>query len=229
MPPSFPCPPWSNLPRAGLGRLRERWLCRGGPWKADLSLLRLGGEQAVLKDFSAKSPMVRFIGRAQVAREARVYHRLAGLPGVPALLARPSPESLLIAFVEGRRLSKERGAADAALLAERLQALVEEIHGRGVAHVDLRGRDNILVDPGRRLWVLDFGASWLRGQGGVPRRWFFNLGCFIDRAAVLKWRLLLAPERVGPGERSRHESFRRLRRLWPFNLKRNPRAHARPR
>ncbi len=216
---------WSSLPRAEMDSLRERWLCRGGPWKADLSLLVLRGERAVLKDFSAKSLLVRLIGRAQVARESRVYGTLAGVTGVPPLLARPSRESLLIGFVDGRRLSKERGSADAAALAERLSGLVDAIHERGVAHVDLRGRDNILVDGARRLWVLDFGASWLRGSGPLSR-WLFALGRFIDRAAVLKWRLLLAPEGVGPRERSSHERFRRLRRLWPFNLKRKTRLDA---
>lgn len=228
MSPPDPSRRWSALPRADLERLRERWLCRGGPWKADLSLLRLEGESAVLKDFSGKAALVRLAGRAQVAREARVYAALAGVEGVPALLCRPSADSLLIGFVEGRRLSKERGAPDAPLLARRLEELVERIHGRGVAHVDLRGRDNILVDGSRRLWVLDFGASWVRG-GGPLGAWLFRLGRFIDRSAILKWRLLLAPERVGPAERSRHERFRRLRRLWPFNPKRDARPHARPR
>jgi predicted Ser/Thr protein kinase len=220
---------WPALPHARLLELRERCLCGGGPWKADLWLLSYGGERAVLKDFSAKSRLVRLLGRAQVAREARVYRALIGLEGVPRLLGRPSEDSLLLEYVDGRRLSKEAGAADAARLAGRLQQLVGAIHERGVAHVDLRGRDNILVDSLRRVWVLDFGASWLRGEGGWLRRRLFGLGSLIDRAAVLKWKLLLAPESVDPQERSRHESFRRLRRLWPLNPKRHPRPHARPR
>jgi len=218
---------WSILSPGDLHRLRERWLCQGSAWKADLSLLNRGGERAVLKDFSAKSLLVRLIGRAQVAREVQVYRALAGVEGVPVFLGRPTSQSLLIGYIEGRRLSKERGAADAPRLAARLQALVNEFHRRGVAHVDLRGRDNILVDAARRVWVLDFGASWLRGDGTPVRRWLFALGSLVDRAAVLKWRLLLAPESVGPAERSSHERFRRLRKLWPFNPKRDARPHAR--
>jgi hypothetical protein len=227
----FPPPsPWSSLSLAELGALRERWLCRGGAWKADLSLLSSHGERAVLKDFSAKGTLPRLAGRLQIQREARVYKALSGLAGVPPLLARPGPGSLLIGYVNGRRLSKERGAPDAGRLAAALGEMVEAIHRRGVAHVDLRGRDNILVDGARRLWVLDFGASWTLGRGGPLRRRLFALGCFIDRAAVLKWRLLLAPEGMASRERARHTRFRRLRRLWPFNLKGgSPRAHVEPR
>jgi len=222
-------PRWPALSHAQLLALRERCLCPGSFWKADLWLLSRNGERAVLKDFTAKSRLVRLLGRAQVAREARVYHALAGLDGVPRLLGRPSETSLLLEYVDGRRLSKEAGAPDAAELAARLRQLVDEVHRRGVAHVDLRGRDNILVDSRRHVRVLDFGASWLRGEGGWLRRRLFALGALIDRAAVLKWRLLLTPEAVGPHERSQHESFRRLRRLWPFNPKRHPPPHARPR
>jgi hypothetical protein len=227
---SAPPSPWPALSLAQLEALRERWLCRGGAWKADLSLVSRQGERAVLKDFSAKGTLPRLLGRLQIQREARVYEALAGLAGVPRLLARPRPEALVLGYVDGRRLSKERGAPDAAALAGRLAELVDAIHRRGVAHVDLRGRDNILVDGARRLWVLDFGASWALAGGGPLRRWLFALGCFIDRAAVLKWRLLLAPERMASGERARHARFRRLRRLWPFNPKgRSSRAHAQPR
>jgi hypothetical protein len=225
-----PAPLWSSLSLAQIEELRERWLCRGGAWKADLSLVSRHGERAVLKDFSAKGALPRLLGRLQIQREARVYETLAGLAGVPRLLARPCPEALLLGYVDGRRLSKERGAPDAARLAGSLAELVEAIHRRGVAHVDLRGRDNILVDSARRVWVLDFGASWTLAGGGPLRRALFALGRFIDRAAILKWRLLLAPEGMARRERARHARFRRLRRLWPFNPKGgSPRAHAQPR
>lgn len=228
MPP--PPSPWTPLPLAQLERLRERWLCRGGAWKADLSLLSLGGERAVLKDFSSKRALARLLGRLQIRREARVYEALAGLAGVPPLLARPCPEAIVVGYVDGRRLSKERGAPDAGRLAARLSELVESIHRRGVAHVDLRGRDNILVDAERRVWVLDFGASWTLEAGRPLRRLLFALGRFIDRAAILKWRLLLAPEGMESGDRARHARFRRLRRLWPFNPKSgSSRAHVRSR
>jgi hypothetical protein len=216
---------WSHLDVAALTRQRERWLCRGGAWKADLSLVRNGVARAVLKDFSSKAPLVRLIGRAQVAREARVYEALSGLKGVPELLARPSPESLLIGYVKGRRLSKERGAPDASKLADSLSHLVDQFHGRGVAHVDLRGRDNILVDEARRVWVLDFGASWRCAPGSWLRRWLFSLGCRVDRVALLKWRLLLAPESVNARERRRMALFQRWRRLWFFNPKGKSKAH----
>ncbi|MCZ6777381.1 MAG: hypothetical protein O7F16_00315 [Acidobacteria bacterium] len=222
---SSPDTDWSRLDIQALVRLRERWLCRGGAWKADLSLVRNGPAQAVLKDFTSKSALVRWIGRFQVSREAHVYAALSGLQGVPRLLARPSPESLLLSYIEGRRLSKERGVPDASSLAEKLEQLIEQFHLRGVAHVDLRGRDNILVDGARQVWVLDFGASWRRTPGGPMRRWLFSLGRRVDRAAILKWRLLLAPDSVSPRERRRMALFQKWRRLWFLNPKGKSKAH----
>ncbi len=225
MTPPHATPDWSLFDRRALEPLRERWLCRGGPWKADLSVVSSGGCRAVLKDFSTKSRLTRLLGRFQVAREVCVYRALAGLEGVPPLLARPSPDSLLVGYVDGGRLSKQRGSEDAPRLARQLQSLIEEFHRRGVAHVDLRGRNNILVDASRRLWVLDFGASWLRGSGGGLRHLLFAIGRRVDRAGILKWRLLLDPHSVGQRAQRRNALFMKLRRLWFFNPKGRARPH----
>ncbi len=57
------------------------------------------------------------------------------------------------------------------------------------------------------------------------RCWLFSLGRRVDRAAILKWRLLLAPDSVSSRERRRMALFQKWRRLWFLNPKGKSKAH----
>jgi hypothetical protein len=93
------------------------------------------------------------------------------------------------------------------------------MHEAGLAHLDLRGRDNVLVDPEGKVYILDLASAvWFR-PGGAAHRLFFETFAVTDRAALLKWKRLLE---VGPyteEELAFLERFRFWRSLWPFNRK----------
>ncbi len=154
----------------------------------DVWLVEYGGRRYVVKDFSARTWLLRNTwGRTCVSREVAAYSRLLGVPGVPQLVGRPDPFSFVMEFVEGAQLPR-RSQRD--LLGPgffpALQALVAEMHRRGVAHGDLRRR-NILVTPDRRPALIDFETAVVARRVS-PSGWFFRTMARVDDLKLLKIR-----------------------------------------
>ena len=86
------------------------------------------------------------------------------------------------------------------------------MHERGVYHLDLRQRQNLLVDEEGTLDVVDFGAA-LAPRG--PLRWLFGpvLGS-VDRQAALKYLARFAPSELTVEEARRFLRGLVWRKLW---------------
>lgn len=200
-------------------RLTVRVL-KHGPWgKADIMALGETGTEMILKDFSGKGRLVRWFGSGQLRHERRALRRLAGIEGIPAVLGEIPPCGLLLQPMPGARITswRRRTPEQIASMLDRLDALVARIHERGIAHLDLRKRDNILVDDDGHPGVIDFNASVLFHPGSLASRVVFPWLRRLDRAALLKWRSFLMPDHLTPSQRRRHRRMSRLRRLWIFN------------
>jgi len=201
--------------------LRQARRLQGGrPAKADLWIVDSAHGPLVVKDFAAKPWWSRIAGRLQIARECRAYRWLGPQPFLPRLAGRVDAHALAIEWIEAVELARsplreERGAE----LLERLREVVRRLHRAGLAHLDLRGRENVLVDRTGRIFVVDLASAiWLR-PGGLAHRLLFAALALADDAALLKWKRLLE---VGPYTDEEHrflERFRRWRMLWPFNRK----------
>jgi hypothetical protein len=202
-----------------------RWLKRAGPTKADLLVVDSGEGPLVVKDFGRKAAWVRLIGRIQISRECRAYRWLGPMPGLPRLVGRIDKHALALEWIEGELLAfvpqrRETGAATHAKLRE----IVERMHDAGLVHLDLRGKDNVLVAPDGKLFVLDLaGAVWFR-PGGWAHKLFFGLFQKTDRAALMKWNRILGAGPFTAEEESFLRRYRFWRALWIFNRKRPPDA-----
>src|SRR5881296_63591 len=195
-------------------------IIRQGGWaKPDIKSVVYGDDRAILKDFSDKSWPVRLLGRHQVVREMRALRRLQGLAGIPKCYGEAGRVGILMEPMEGERITRwcRRKRDQAGPMFEKLQRLVAQIHSRGVAHIDLRKRDNILVTEDGRPCIIDFNASFCFDPAGLGARFLFPILRRIDDAAVLKWKSRLAPELLTEAESARHRLMSRLRRFWIFN------------
>jgi serine/threonine protein kinase len=191
-----------------------------GPWfKADILRFQHDGGALILKDFSSKSRLMRWFGRRQLRREQRALHRLRGLEGFPKVLGVVPPCALLLEPMHGGAITRfrRRREEDKAPMLDRLNRLVEAMHARGVAHLDLRKRDNILVTEAGDPSIIDFNASIALEPASIAARLFFPILRDVDRGALLKWRHFLLPERLSESERRRVRRQSRLRRLWIFS------------
>ena len=197
----------------------------GGPTKADLLVVDRGEGPLVVKDFGTKSAWVRLLGRVQIAREAAAYRWLDGVAGLPAFLGRIDAHALALEKVDAAELAKIRDRfplEERRRLWERLRERVEALHARGLVHLDLRGRENVLVRPDGGIVILDLAGAVRTRPGGLLHRLLFPLLAPTDRAALLKWKDLLIPGERTPEDEAFDRRFRRWRRLWPFNRKRRP-------
>jgi hypothetical protein len=206
--------------RADLRGAARRPLGRGGSSKADLAVVDLAHGALVLKDFGDKTWWVRWIGRLQIARECRAYERLGPQPGLPRFAGRIDAYALAVEWIEGEQLFRaSRGSPGGAAHFAGLCEVVERLHAAGLAHLDLRGRGNVILGRDGRIRVVDLASAvWMR-PGGLAHRWFWRWVAAADRAAVLKWKRVLDAGPYTDEEQAFLRRFRFWRSLWPFNRK----------
>jgi len=173
-----------------------------------------------VKDFAGKGLWGRTVGRVQIARESRAYAWLGAMEGVPRFVGRVDAHALALAEVDGRQLAFARDLhPQGRAILERLRALMDRMHARGLAHLDLRGRENVMVRADGELVVVDLAGAVRLRPGGLAHRLFFRWLERADESAFLKWKLLLDPAGLTMEERDFLRRFGRLRSLWIFNRK----------
>ncbi len=145
-----------------------------------------------------------WVGRILAAREAAAMRRLSGLTGIPKLIGRWGKTGIVREYIEGHTLSsKERVPDD---FHDRLRALIEAVHARGMAYVDLEKCENVLVGDDGRPYLFDFQIAWYlqrRWGGELPparllRRWL-QAG---DRYHLIKLQRRTRPDQLSDEARS---------------------------
>ncbi|HEX7043936.1 MAG TPA: hypothetical protein VF203_04915 [Burkholderiales bacterium] len=124
--------------------------------------------------------------RWMLRREHAVYVRLAGFAGSPRCHGLLCGRYLVLDYVAAEPLRRVR-PADPATYYDTLLAHIQELHRRGVAHADLKRRDNLLVVDGRFPCLIDFGAAVVRKPGFAPlNHWLYRLAQRFDYNAWAK-------------------------------------------
>jgi len=148
----------------------------------------------VVKDFAPRSAWVRATaGRWITRREVRVWRRLRGHPAVPRLFGSIDELAFAVEYRPGRHLSRRTAAAGLpADFGDRLAEALVQMHRRGVVHLDLRHRSNVLVGCDGQPILIDFGSALVFRPRGVGARLLLPLLARVDRRALGKWRRKLA-------------------------------------
>jgi predicted Ser/Thr protein kinase len=187
-----------GLSRANLAARTLRVLQRGGRRNPDVYLVESDAGAVVVKDFAPRGPLVRaWLGPWLQRRELRAYRVLAGHPAVPRCLGALDRRALVVEYRPGRRLSRRLAGRISGDFVDALAAAVAAMHERGVAHLDLRHRSNVLVDEGGRPVLLDFASAVCLRPGGAAARWLLPVLAWFDRRALAKWRARLSPPTPG--------------------------------
>jgi len=170
-----------------------KWTHRGRRFtQADVAGYEIEGRRLVVKDFRPRPCLVRrWWGRWILRREWERLERLQGLAGIPRLLGWVDEDAFAMEWIEADRLPLRKDGSLEPAYFDRLAALVEAMHARGVSHGDLR-RKNVLVDAGQRPYLIDFATAALAGSGRHKGRLFERL-CEVDRLTVLKLRVYYCP------------------------------------
>jgi len=182
------------ISRGELDRHTTAVLHRGNSRNPDVLLVEVGGRQFVVKDFAPRGVWVRAtIGRWITAREVRAWRALDGLPSVPRFLGCIDSLAFAVEYRPGRRMSRKLAGRVPPEFLGGLETALREMHQRGVAHLDLRHRSNVMVDEDGGPILIDFGSAFTFRPGSLLARWLLPLLGRIDFAAVEKWRGRLSP------------------------------------
>jgi hypothetical protein len=210
MPPNPP-PPFDR----GRVAAAERALLRDGRFaNARVERVRIDGVDWIFKDFASRAFVVRqTVGRFLLGREVRALRRLEGLPGIPSQAFRVDAFAMAARFVPGRTLGRveiEDGRMSAEFLSA-LEALLQQVHARGLVHLDTRGGNNLLMRPDGAPGIIDFQAALsTRWMPRHLREWFEGL----DLGGIYKKWQRFQPEAMGARRRAHFERMNRWRRLW---------------
>ncbi len=181
---------------------------KGGFLSPVVSVVDHEGRPAVLKDYRRKNPVTRgLLAPSLVKREFAVLRHLEGIPGIPKAYAILDKRALVLEYIEGKTINKFRPGELSDRVYQRLVDLVRAMHERGVVHLDLRQRKNILI-AGEQPWLIDF-ANALKGRlTGTLQA--------IDVSALLKFKQRNWPHLVTDADREALRNHKFLRKFWIF-------------
>jgi predicted Ser/Thr protein kinase len=115
----------------------------------------------------------RLIRRTMLRNEYRVYSRLSGVPGVPRCYGLLDGCYLVLEFIDGVPVRNAQ-ITDSGVFFEALLQLIKDLHKVGVAHTDLKKKDNLLVVEGHTPYIIDFGVASIRKSGFAPLNHYLN-------------------------------------------------------
>ncbi len=184
--------------------------------KPDLNRVRVGERILMVKDVKNKNFFFRWtIGLWLIQNEWRVYSRLIGIEGIPNAVERIDRFAFAIEYIPGSPI--RRGEDLPSSFFADLGKALREVHSRGVVHLDLRHKGNILISENGRPFIIDFNSSFSFGEKGFFRRFLFPALRWVDYGGLLKLKERVSPSLMTPEELSFLKRFNLLRRLWIFN------------
>lgn len=205
--PVWPRTDYRARPRSLLSRGSR---CKPAVWRVEAA-----DGPLVVFDCAELSGARRLLGRILLRRARRALARLDGVAGVPQLRGAVDRDAFAVSWVAGRPLDRDGFQRDPRGLAAQLRAILAALHARRVYHLDLRQRQNLLVDEAGRLSCVDFGAALAPGPLGAALAG--RLLAWVDRQAALKYLARYAPEQLSLAEARGVLRGLRWRRLWVFS------------
>ena len=106
-----------------------------------------------------------FLHRRALRLEHRAYRRLNGVSGLARCHGLFDDRWLVLDEIDGEAF---RDAAVDEAFFDRLLEVVRAMHGRGVAHGDLKRKSNLMVGADGRPWIVDLGTAVVRREGFAP-------------------------------------------------------------
>ncbi len=135
---------------------------------------------------------LRQLGLAALRREQRVYERLNNVAGIPQSYGLVDDRYLVLEAIDGPSLrDQEPHLEDRERFFAHLFDTIAAMHAAGVAHGDLKRKDNVLVGPGERPYIIDFGVATLKKRpartwNSIRFAWFAQLD--VNAWVKLKYR-----------------------------------------
>ncbi|MFA5793683.1 MAG: RIO1 family regulatory kinase/ATPase [Candidatus Brocadiia bacterium] len=188
------------------------------PFTPVVKIIDYRGRKAVLKDYSECPGLTRTVwGNTLIGNEVAVMKHLRGISGIPVLIDR-TDSGLITEYIQGEPLGRFKEKLPYEII-PRIEALISAIHAKGVVHLDLAQKRNILVGPDMKPYLIDFANALYFRRRAFGFKQIFNYLCLIDRASLLKFKNRYFPAKMTNEDKKFMKWFWRVRRLWIFSRK----------
>ncbi len=134
--------------------------------QGEVRRFKINGRELAIKQPRGRG-LAWSVRAASLRHEFRAYQRLAGLSGFPECHGLFAGTRLTLSFVPGTPI-RQASLADREAFFACLLDIIQAMHDRGVAHGDLKRKDNLLVDAAGNPVILDLGAATLKQEGIHP-------------------------------------------------------------
>ena len=146
----------------------------GSGYQASVHLYRTSAGDVVVKQ-PHRGGLLGGLWRSLLRREHAVYERLQGIVGIPRSFGLVG-DGLALEYVAGPSLrDQEARLVDRDAFFAKLLTTIEAMHEAGVAHGDLKRKNNIILGKGEQPYLIDFGIAVRRSaRNGLFNRLVFT-------------------------------------------------------
>lgn len=168
--------------------------------------------------------LIRWFHVRMLHHEYAVYKKLENFSAVPKCYGLIDNQYLVLQYIHGLPIRQGRPQDEAQYFEQMFQAIAR-MHERGVAHMDLKKKDNLLVVDGNEPCVIDFGTAVIYQPGFHPlNHWRYKLAIRFDYNAWVKHKYHDRMDDVSDADKPFHnQTFveivaRTIKRFYKFRL-----------
>lgn len=170
------------------------------------------GRRWTVKDFKQCPWITRvFIAPILLNHELKILKLLVGLEGVAQASFKIDAYAIAVQYIEGSSFDECPKDQITVQYLTALDHLIENMHAKGIVHLDMRGRSNILIDSQGRPAIIDFQTALKTKY--LPK----FLRVFLERldlsGSTKKW-LQCQPAYVSKERLAEYERISWWRKLW---------------
>lgn len=150
------------------------------------TLLYKNGKQDIVIKTPHGRGLIKYLHTRMLRHEAMAYQLLAHMEGIPKCYGLIDNKYLALEFIGGDPIRSKRPVDSEKYFAQ-LFSVIENMHLLGVAHMDLKKKDNLMVTHHDEPCILDFGAAVIKKRGFHPINHFlYSLARRFDYNAWVK-------------------------------------------
>lgn len=192
-----------ELQRSTFRRYLQETIREGYPWKPDVYLLEKDGQRLIVKDYAAKPFFFRyFVGAMSTRREALIYQKLKGLPGIPEYLGLIDRYAIAVGYIPGRNAAQLQPGELSPEFFKKLRMLIDAVHEREIVLCDLRNIKNVVLGDDGEPYLIDFATAFLKGgRLNFLKNGLFHLFYQDDLLGIMKLKRNCAPHLLTEEER----------------------------
>ena len=126
------------------------------------------------------------INRWSIRHEYKIYEKLENLDGIPKCYGLTKDGSLVLEYIDGESYRSKQFELDGNdQFFNSFLDLIKSMHDRGIAHGDLKRKDNFLVGKDLNPYLIDFGTALIKeNQSGLLKNIIFN---FLKKTDLNAW------------------------------------------